>query len=251
MLRMFVVVDRLHVHAILGTDELKAFRAVIDLDTNVMTLKESREIFPLGAPRVEEMHVTRCVGTHQRLTRVGRNVKIARTFCTIPDVKNIVEICNASLEELAIKRGTALVAATIVPESAFTSSSPQRACPEADRKTEAGRETDESDWIDAVLSSVAIRRTSPADPMPELDKVRETEFEVDFSDSKLNNEQLELFRGLLGTVRDRLVETSLMPGRTDLLEFSIDTGTRPPIKQRPYRVFQAKGDVIEAKSSGI
>ncbi|KAE9042644.1 hypothetical protein PR001_g3842 [Phytophthora rubi] len=31
-LRTFVVVDRLHVHAILGTDTLKAFRAVIDLE---------------------------------------------------------------------------------------------------------------------------------------------------------------------------------------------------------------------------
>ncbi|KAE9014089.1 hypothetical protein PR001_g15230 [Phytophthora rubi] len=35
-LRTFVVVDRLHVNAILGTDRLKAFRAVIDLDENII-----------------------------------------------------------------------------------------------------------------------------------------------------------------------------------------------------------------------
>ncbi|KAE9318080.1 hypothetical protein PR003_g18330 [Phytophthora rubi] len=48
-LRTFVVVDRLHVNAILGTDTLKAFRAVIDLDENIMTLKDSGEVI---CPRV-------------------------------------------------------------------------------------------------------------------------------------------------------------------------------------------------------
>jgi hypothetical protein len=43
------------------------------------------------------------------------------------------------------------------------------------------------------------------------------------------------------------VETSMTPGRTDLLEFEIDTGTHPPIKQRPYRVSKAEGDVMGAE----
>ncbi|KAG3064084.1 hypothetical protein PI124_g785 [Phytophthora idaei] len=43
------------------------------------------------------------------------------------------------------------------------------------------------------------------------------------------------------------VETSLKLGRTDMLEFSIDTGGYPPIKQRPYRVSKAEGDVMEAE----
>ncbi|GMF30313.1 unnamed protein product [Phytophthora fragariaefolia] len=234
---------------------------------------DSGEIFTLGAPRVEEMHMTRIASAVrlrpggqalvvtdvmgqapesasvliEGLPELDANVKIARTLCTIREGKTIVEICNASLEELVIKRGTALAAATIVPESAFSSSSPQRACPEADRRAEARRETDESEWIDAVLSSVAMRPAFPAAPMDDLDKVRETELEVDFSDSKLNDEPMELFRGLLCTFRDMFVETSLMPGRTDLLEFSINTGTHPPIKQRQYRVSQAEGDVMEAE----
>ncbi|KAE9275340.1 hypothetical protein PR003_g29363, partial [Phytophthora rubi] len=49
-LRTFVVVDKLHVNAILGTDTLKAFRAVIDLDENIMTLKDSGEVIALGFP---------------------------------------------------------------------------------------------------------------------------------------------------------------------------------------------------------
>ncbi|OWZ20228.1 hypothetical protein PHMEG_0005377 [Phytophthora megakarya] len=37
------------------------------------------------------------------------------------------------------------------------------------------------------------------------------------------------------------------PGSTDLLEFSIDTESSPPIKQRPYRVFKAEDDVMETE----
>ncbi|ETL82442.1 hypothetical protein L917_17387, partial [Phytophthora nicotianae] len=47
----FVVVDQLHVDAILGTDALKEFKAVIDLEDNVVTLKGTGEAFPIGSPR--------------------------------------------------------------------------------------------------------------------------------------------------------------------------------------------------------
>ncbi|KAE8879049.1 hypothetical protein PF007_g21414 [Phytophthora fragariae] len=49
-LRTVVAVDRLHVNAILGTDTLKAFRSVMDLDENIMTLKDSGEVIALGSP---------------------------------------------------------------------------------------------------------------------------------------------------------------------------------------------------------
>ncbi|KAG6612102.1 uncharacterized protein IUM83_15004 [Phytophthora cinnamomi] len=52
---------------------------------------------------------------------------------------------------------------------------------------------------------------------------------------------------MLGSFKDLFVETSMKPGRTDLLEFTIDTGDRPPIKQQPYRVSKAEGDVMEAE----
>ncbi|RAW21875.1 hypothetical protein PC110_g21679, partial [Phytophthora cactorum] len=68
-----------------------------------------------------------------------------------------------------------------------------------------------------------------------------------FSSSKLSEEQQSLMRALLESFRDMFVETSMTPARTDLMEFSIDTGTHPPIKQRLYRVSKAEGDVIEAE----
>ncbi|KAG2956495.1 hypothetical protein PC120_g28693 [Phytophthora cactorum] len=48
----FVVADRLLVDAILGTDSLQAFRAVIDLEEQKMTLKGTGDVIPLGATRV-------------------------------------------------------------------------------------------------------------------------------------------------------------------------------------------------------
>ncbi|KAE8972532.1 hypothetical protein PR003_g27462 [Phytophthora rubi] len=42
------------------------------------------------------------------------------------------------------------------------------------------------------------------------------------------------------------VESSKKPGRPDLLKFQIDTGDNPPIKQQPYRVSYAEGEIMEA-----
>ncbi|KAG3086001.1 hypothetical protein PI125_g19067 [Phytophthora idaei] len=47
MMLTFIVVSRFHVDAILDTDTLKAFRAVINLDSNTMTLKDTGEAFRL------------------------------------------------------------------------------------------------------------------------------------------------------------------------------------------------------------
>ncbi|ETN01961.1 hypothetical protein PPTG_23962 [Phytophthora nicotianae INRA-310] len=51
---LFVVTDHLFVDAILGTDSLKAFRAVIALEERTMTLKGTGDVTPLGVTRVEE-----------------------------------------------------------------------------------------------------------------------------------------------------------------------------------------------------
>ncbi|KAE8976686.1 hypothetical protein PR001_g25348, partial [Phytophthora rubi] len=61
--RTFAVVGKLHVHAILGTDSLKDFRAVIDLEEGLMMLKGSGETIPLGTSRVEETYVSRVAST--------------------------------------------------------------------------------------------------------------------------------------------------------------------------------------------
>ncbi|KAE8890608.1 hypothetical protein PF003_g25358 [Phytophthora fragariae] len=272
-LRTFVVVDKLHVNAILGTDTLKAFRAVIDLDENIMTLKDSGEVIALGFPRVEEMYVTRIASAvrlrpggqalvvtdvmgqapdettvlFEGLPELDANVKIARTLCTVHEGKAVVEVCNASTGDLVLSKGTALATATVVPKSAFDSlnADQESLTTESDQMPSGsgGRTT----WVDSVISAAAAATNPSQDPMPGLDTAKEAELDVDFTDSKLGGEQRVLLADLLGSFRDMFVETSLKRGRTDLLEFSIDTGTQAPIKQRLYRVSQAEGDDMEAE----
>ncbi|KAG2775407.1 hypothetical protein PC129_g20334 [Phytophthora cactorum] len=83
--------------------------------------------------------------------------------------------------------------------------------------------------------------------MPEPAKVLQEGLDTDFSDSQLNDEQKELILALLESFRGLFEETPLKPGRTDMLEFSIDTGDHLSIKQRSCRVSKAKGDVMEAE----
>ncbi|KAG2790423.1 hypothetical protein PC129_g8095 [Phytophthora cactorum] len=52
----FVMADHLFVDAILATDSLRAFSAVIDLEEQKMTLKGTGDVIPLGAKRVEETY---------------------------------------------------------------------------------------------------------------------------------------------------------------------------------------------------
>ncbi|KAG2780897.1 hypothetical protein PC129_g21561 [Phytophthora cactorum] len=78
-----------------------------------------------------------------------------------------------------------------------------------------------------------------------MERSKKDDFEVDFHDSSLGAEQRELFVKTLKDFRDMFVKTSKKPGRTDLLQVSIDTGTHPPGKQQPYRVSKAERDVME------
>jgi len=267
MVRPFVVVNHLHVDAILGTDTLKAYRAVIDLDDNSLTLKDTGEVFPLVSPRVEEMHESRMNATVklqpggqaivvtevlgevaegttvlvEGLPSLDETVKLARSLGTVQQGKLLVEICNASMEDVVLRRGTLVAAATLVPESAFQFESDDATGREPTTKNQ------ESAWTNMVISSAARGDQSDPTPIPELEKVLDEELNVEFEGSKLGDEQQQLMRGLLGEFKDMFVETSMTPGRTDLLEFEIDTGTHPPIKQRPYRVSKAEGDVMGAE----
>ncbi|ETP05359.1 hypothetical protein F441_18006 [Phytophthora nicotianae CJ01A1] len=198
----FVVVDQLHVDAI--------------LEDNMETLKGTGEAFPIGSSGVEESYRARissavriCPGGQavvvadtagqveegttalvEGLVDLNAAVRVARTLCSIQEGKVIVEICNPSTEDIIVKRGTPLAAASIVPEAAFS----------------------------LGVSLEAAREQGPRDS-----------------------------RWIDSTFRDLIIETSLRPDRTDLLEFSIDTGDHPTLKQHPYRVSGAEGDVMEAE----
>ncbi|KAE9032775.1 hypothetical protein PR003_g9600 [Phytophthora rubi] len=75
----------------------------------------------------------------------------------------------------------------------------------------------------------------------------EVEMEADFSESPLSTEQKTLFRSELSRFWDMFVESSKKPERMDLLKFLVDTGDSPPMKQKPYRVSYAEGEIMEAE----
>ncbi|OWZ22340.1 hypothetical protein PHMEG_0002965 [Phytophthora megakarya] len=210
----FVVVDRLHVDAILGTDILKAFGAVIDWKINVGVDRErSSGVIRAGLNVTLSRDTTVLV---EGITGGDDSLRIARTLCTVQDGQVIVEICNASTEELVIKENAQAAVAAVVPVSAF----------QLERELTSGDTSNVSKAL-AESSGDALK--------------------VDFSDSDMNDEQYELFAKMLNGFKDLFVETSKRPGRTDLLNFKIDTGTHAPINQQPYRVSRVEGEVMEAE----
>ncbi|GMF44889.1 unnamed protein product [Phytophthora fragariaefolia] len=60
---------------------------------------------------------------------------------------------------------------------------------------------------------------------------------------KLVGQRSTLFQQELVRFRDMFVESSKKPGRTDLLEFRIDTGDTRPIQRQPYRVSFAESEI--------
>ncbi|OWZ08181.1 hypothetical protein PHMEG_00019316 [Phytophthora megakarya] len=219
-LQPFVVVDRLHVDANLGTDALKAFRAVIDLDENTVTLKSIYEVFRLGSPRVEEAYSAR-MGSTIRLRPGGQTlvvtnvygigpegttilvegisslystVRVDRTLCTVKRGKPLVEVCNTSTEDVFVRRGKTVAMATLVPDSAFGVES------NINQNTHGSltKNYSASEGIDSVLSSATVEHEDSSVPILELDKVLKEELDVDYSGSTQSMEQQHLSKELLG-----------------------------------------------------
>ncbi|KAE9223224.1 hypothetical protein PF004_g12583 [Phytophthora fragariae] len=123
--------------------------------------------------------------TTERLPELDANVKIARTLCTVHEGKAIVEVCNASTEDLVLSKGTALAAATVVPKSAFDSlNADQESSTSESNPTPCGS-GGRTTWVDSVISAAAAATTPSLEPMPGLDAAKEAELDVDFTDSKL------------------------------------------------------------------
>ena len=115
-----VVVEKLHVDSILGTDTLKAFRAIIDMEALVMTFKGTTACIPLGETRVEENYLLIESGTRVLVPALikgksrdgvevlveGANVdvslRVARSLCTVQQGCVVVELWNTSPDPLLL-----------------------------------------------------------------------------------------------------------------------------------------------------
>ncbi|KAI9988719.1 hypothetical protein PInf_022181 [Phytophthora infestans] len=268
----FAVVRMLHVDAILGTNALKDVRAVVDLDESTVTLKDTGEVFPLGSPRVEESYLSRISSTIrlrpggqaraiaeiqgqlvdgatvlvEGLAELDDSIKVARTLCTVYDDQVIMEVCNPSIEDAVVKRSTRLASVTVIPETALPRGTTASLKHEAARPGEAQTmdRKPQDHWVHSVIS---VSSEVAKESVPGLDRVPKEMLRVDLDESKLGSEQKRIFTKFLQPFKEMFVETSMCPGRTSLLEFSIDTGEHPPIKQPPYRVSKAEGDVMKSE----
>lgn len=155
------------------------------------------------------------------------SVRVARSLCTVREGRVLVEVCNASTEELLLARNASVAVVTEIPKSAFASEE----CKSA--KNGQPNRVDVSQVIGAVDNSPDA--DCPREPIPGLKEAKEAEMEeldIDFTGSKLSQEQRALLAKELNSFRDLFVETSKTPGRTDLLEFSIDTGDARTVSRR-------------------
>ncbi|KAG3131407.1 hypothetical protein PC110_g7222 [Phytophthora cactorum] len=194
----FIVTDRLHVDTTLKTDSLSAFRAVIDLVTRTMRLKDTGEELQIGAARVEVAYVisfdsnVRLLPGYQALVRsrvrgdvmdgsvvlvegvpgLEEPLRVARTLCTVQGGQVVVEVCNASTEEVDVEAKAVVAMAAIIATSAFKwMEQPQFSRSE----------------VDEIISSATVSRPAPEDKElakkeKALQASKEEELGADFSD---------------------------------------------------------------------
>jgi hypothetical protein len=178
-------------------------------------------------------------------------LRVARSVRTVEEGQVVVEVCNASTDEVWIRRGTVVASTSVIPEYAFL---PNKQSSPAEDEKPSRAET--PSWSDAPgeqeeLSVAEGQGGRPGERVkaskPDIPPGKDETCDPDFSESLLSAEQKTLFRGELDAFSDLFVDSSKRPGRTDMLKFQIDTGDNPPIKQQPYRVSMAEGDVMEAE----
>ncbi|KAG3133427.1 hypothetical protein PI124_g19714 [Phytophthora idaei] len=70
---------------------------------------------------------------------------------------------------------------------------------------------------------------------------------TNFTESYVSEEAKDLFRSELNGFYDMFVEPSMKPGRAEIVYHKIGIGDSAPIKQQPYRVSLAEGEVMPSQ----
>ncbi|KAH9084215.1 hypothetical protein Ae201684P_020467 [Aphanomyces euteiches] len=146
----------------------------------------------------------------------------------------MVEVANPSDSPIYLDQHTSLGTWMSVPDESSTSTTPPD-----DAKQDAP--TDEPGRVLTQMGGPGV--VCPVQSQANTTK----EIPIDWTDSSLSKDQRELFRKTLMKFADIFVDSSKAPGRTHLVEFSIDTGDSPPIRSVPYRTSKAEGDIMEAE----
>ncbi|KAE9210921.1 hypothetical protein PF004_g16066 [Phytophthora fragariae] len=266
-----LVADQLHVDAILGVEALGAFGAVFDAAERSMKLKPSEEVLPLGFTVTQDSYMA-TMATSIRLPPRGQalvmsrvqgevadratvllegsldlppNLCVARSLGLVEDGQVIVEIGNASTDEYWIRKGTVIACASVIPDSAFKT--PLETPDEGNSSVPHGTGSDRAATVTNVRQGQEPRPAEAPRGRAPPPPTKKTELKPTSRNRSYPPKKKTLFQSKLDSFRSMFVESSKKPGRTDLLQFEIDTGDSAPIKQQPYRVSLAEGDVMEAE----
>ncbi|OWZ15485.1 LOW QUALITY PROTEIN: Retrovirus-related Pol Polyprotein from transposon 412 [Phytophthora megakarya] len=128
-----LVVDQLHIDAILGVDALCAFGAVFDVANRSMVLQRSGETLPLGVETVENTYLTKVLSVMrlpprgQALVRAGLvgemsegSIMLVEAVLGLPPALGVARsLCTLENGQIIVEKGTPIAMASAVPDSAF------------------------------------------------------------------------------------------------------------------------------------
>jgi transposase InsO family protein len=224
------VFDRLHHHFILGRDFLKQHRANIDLGNNCVTFDDQLQVPCLELP--DKVGLARLASTvklpPESVTTVPVNItriNNPRTCILEPDSpcteegavvakctvnayrgKAVCQIMNPSPETVYLKQGKIIARAQTINHDNITEFSHEQ---------------------------VSVNSTS----CREANKVAtgKTDFNIDLSESNLNDTQKQELQNLIEQNRDVFSFNMSEIGCTNVMKHTMDTGDAPPQRQMYYR----------------
>ena len=263
----FLVMESLPCDVLMGVDLLRDLDAVIDLKKNQIMFPEP-EVAPIQSVNEDSIHASavrlksrvripsggqvlvtgkvrdQCVdGSTGYVEQAGSpdDFRVANTLCTVNQNLVLVEIINLSDKEVVIERDKVIANISVIPENYLNFLSEDGATKTKNYKDDdRGRvslksnrikvSTEEAHYLNVVSTEKILG-----------------ELAINFKDTKLNLIQQEALRNELLAFKDIFVDTSKQPGRTDMLEFEIDTEAASPIKQHPYKVTKAEEEIMSAE----
>ncbi|KAH9138039.1 hypothetical protein AeRB84_017518, partial [Aphanomyces euteiches] len=274
----FWVMSTAMTDCIVGIDLLRYLGAVINLRDNTLTLEDGDHLLSLDP--LPESHTTQhpmgyaLVATTTTVPprsvswvpcQAGTDLPRSTTTLLEPSKKTLLHVAAALYTtqptiyvEVINPSESPIVLDTAAPIGTWTAL-PQ----EFDERSPMGPTVSDADVpvatsLSSVPCSIASKDEQPKRVLTALGAlgvvcpVQTTnqptkELPIDWADSSLSVEQRELLRKTLLDFADIFVDTSKAPGRTHLVEFSIDTGDSAPIRSAPYRTSKAEDDIMEAE----
>ncbi|KAH9113061.1 hypothetical protein LEN26_013195, partial [Aphanomyces euteiches] len=219
---------------IVGIDLLRYLGAVINLRDKTLTLDDGDHLLtldPLPESSKTQHHFGQATQLPRSTTILLEPSKHAPVHVAAALYKTqhtiFVEVINPSESPLVLDSATPIGTWTALPQ-VFEERTTSTSDSNMSDNTSSTQSLSTPVSTDAGSGSVLTQFGAPGAVCPIQTTARPIkELPIDWTDSSLSVEQRELLRKTLLEFSDIFVDTSKAPGRTHLVEFSIDTGDSP------------------------